>query len=54
VLIPTLKHWQLNGWYATKNDDFGDLSPRDYLKGKSWDERQRVGLMGLRIVGVLK
>ena len=54
VLIPTLKHWELNGWYAKKNFRFGGISPRDYLKGKSWTERQRVGLIGLREIGVLK
>ena len=54
VLIPTLKHWELNAWYATKYGDFGGLSPRDFLTGKSWEERQRVGLMGLRRIGVLK
>ena len=54
VLIPTLKHWELNGWYARKDVRFGGLSPRDYLEGRSWEERQRVGLIGLRAVGVLK
>jgi hypothetical protein len=54
VLIPMLKHWELNGWYARKDVRFGGLSPRDYLEGKSWGERQRVGLIGLRAVGVLK
>ena len=54
VLIPTLKHWELNGWYAKQNDRFGNMSPRNYLKGKSWAERQRVGLIGLREIGVLK
>lgn len=54
VLIPTLKHWELNGWYERKDVRFGGTSPRDYLEGKSWEERQRVGLIGLRAVGVLK
>ena len=54
LAIPTLKHWELNGWYARKSYDFGGMSPRDYLKGKSWDERRRVGLIGLRKIGVLK
>ena len=54
VLIPTLKHWELNAWYAIEDADFGGLSPRDYLVGKSWEERRRVGLMGLRRIGVLK
>ena len=38
VLIPTLKHWELNGWYARRDVRFGGLSPRDTLKanlGKS-------------------
>jgi hypothetical protein len=54
VLIPTLKHWQINGWYSTPNDEFGGLSPRDYLRGKSWDERVRVGTMALVQYGVLE
>jgi hypothetical protein len=54
LAIPTLKHWELNGWYMTKNDGFGGMSPRDYLNGKSWEERQRVWLMGLRDIGALK
>ena len=54
VLIPTLKHWVLNGWYATKSVRFGGKSPRESLMGKSSEERQRVGLMGLREIGVLK
>ncbi len=43
VLIPTLTHWQISAWFATRNDKFGGFSPRDYLRGKSWDERMRVG-----------
>ena len=59
VSIPTLRHWQLNSWYQTKNREFVDeqgnpTTPRDYLIGKGYDERRRVGLIGLRIVGVLK
>ena len=53
VRIPTLKHWQINGWYSTPNKDFGGLPPRDYLRGKSWDERERVGEMALVLYGVL-
>ena len=33
--IPTLKHWEINAWYSTPNEDFNGLSPRDYLRGKS-------------------
>jgi hypothetical protein len=54
LLIPTLTHWELNGWYAKKNFDFGGISPREHLIGKSWEERQRTGMVGLRQIGVLK
>jgi hypothetical protein len=52
--IPTAKHWELNSWYETPDDEFDGLTPRQYLEGKSWEERWRVGLDGLRSVGVLK
>ncbi|MGP9811887.1 hypothetical protein ACTZWT_10285 [Rhodopseudomonas sp. NSM] len=29
VSIPRLKHWQITGWYMTRTDEFGGLSPRD-------------------------
>jgi hypothetical protein len=54
VRIPRLKHWEITGWYATKNPDFGGLSPRDYLRGRSWEEKTKVGLEVLRRFGVLK
>ena len=54
VRIPRLKHWEINGWYQTLNKDFGGLTPREYLRGKSWDERRRVGLDALIDHGVLK
>ena len=54
VRIPTLKHWEVNAWYQTKNKNFGNLSPRKYLQDKSWSERVRVGLDALIDVGVLK
>ena len=52
--IPTVKHWELNRWYQRQNDDFGGMTPRQYVEGKTWEERRSVGLMGLRDVGVLK
>lgn len=52
--IPTLKHWEINGWYGRPNKDFGGLSPREYLRGKNWAERVRVGQMALIKYGVLK
>lgn len=54
VSIPRMKHWEINAWYQTRNSDFGDVSPRDYLRGKDWDERRRVGLRALKRFGVLK
>jgi hypothetical protein len=54
VRIPTYKHWDVTTWYQTQNDDFGGMSPRDYLRGKSWEERTRVGLDALVLHGVLK
>jgi len=52
--IPKFKHWEINGWYGRPNKDFGGLSPRDYLRGKDWAERTRVGLRALLRYGVLK
>jgi hypothetical protein len=53
VSIPTLKHWELNSWYERENPAYGDLTPRQYLKGKGWKERFAVGEEGLRAVEVL-
>lgn len=54
VRIPALKHEDISAWYSTKNKDFGGLSPRDYLRGKSWDRRRAIGLDALRDHGVLR
>jgi hypothetical protein len=43
VRIPQFKHYEITNWYSTRNDDFGGLSPRDYLRGKGWREREVVG-----------
>ena len=54
VRIPALKHWQITGWYMKNNREFGGLSPRDYLRGKDWNERVRVGHEALVRFEVLK
>ena len=54
VEISTLRHWLITGWYMTKNKDYGGLSPRAYLKGKSLREKWRVGLKALIKFRVLK
>jgi hypothetical protein len=53
VRIPTLKHWQITGWYMTPNEDYGGRSPREYLRGQNWDEKMLVGRMALIKFGVL-
>ncbi|HVV78367.1 MAG TPA: hypothetical protein VHD59_01980 [Pseudolabrys sp.] len=54
VRIPRLKHQEITAWYNTANPDFGEQSPRDYLRGRSWDVRYAVGLEALKDFGVLK
>lgn len=54
VRIPRLKHHEITAWYNTANADFGEQSPRDYLRGRSWGVRYAVGLDALKRFGVLK
>jgi hypothetical protein len=59
VRISRLKHWEINGWLDEPNEELLDaqlnqMSPRDYLRGKSWEERYRFGLGVLTKFGVLK
>ena len=49
VPIPTLKHWEINGWLDTRTADYKDendkeLTPRQYMRGKTWEERYQFGL----------
>ena len=54
VRIPRLKHWMITGWYMIPNEDYGWMPPRQYLRGKAWEERVRVGHEALMEAGVLK
>jgi hypothetical protein len=54
VLIPKYQHERLTAWFNTKGDRFGGMSPRDYLRGKDWNERTSIGLDALEEFGVLK
>jgi hypothetical protein len=54
AVIPRWKHWLVSGWFQTRNDDYGGKSPREYLRGKSWEERRRVGLYALKYWNILK
>ncbi len=58
VPIPRLKHWQINSWLGKPNEESLDregheMSPRQYLRGKSWEERYRFGRGVLVRFGVL-
>jgi hypothetical protein len=52
--IPRLKHWEITGWFATRNRSYDMMSPREYLRGKSWNERVDVGWEALIKHGVVK
>jgi hypothetical protein len=59
VRIPKLKHWEINSWLNSKNEQYLDsngkeLTPRQYIRGKTWGERYNFGLDVLRKFGVLK
>ena len=54
VRIPTYRHWQITAWFATKNDAYGNLSPREFLRDQPWEARVAVGLEALRKYGVLE
>ncbi len=54
VRISTLKHWEISAWYSRRSDEFNGLSPREYLRDKSWAERLDVGRKALIRFGVLK
>lgn len=54
VRIPTMRHEDVNAWYQKRSVEFGNMSPREYLRDKSWEERRRVGIQALIENGVLK
>lgn len=54
VEIPEMKHREISDWYQTPNKEFGGLSPRDYLRGKGWEERYDLGIQKLKDFGILK
>jgi hypothetical protein len=59
VGILCLTNWQINSWLSKPNDKYLDaegnaMSPRDYMRGKTWEERYEFGLYDLRKFGVLK
>jgi hypothetical protein len=56
VSIPRFKHWDIHSWYEKPDPraPYNGRSPREYLRGKDWDERYNTGLDVLRRHGVLK
>lgn len=54
VLIPEYKHIEISKFYSTKNEDYGGLSPREWLKDKTFLERYEFGLKIMRRFGVLE
>lgn len=54
VRLPTYRHNEITAWYQQANPRFGGQSPRQYLRGRSWEERVEVGHDALREHGVLK
>ena len=54
VRIPRYRHWQINKYYSQPQEECGGLTPRDYLRSKSVQERYAFGLGVLRKFGVLK
>jgi hypothetical protein len=54
VRIPYYRHRAISDFYSTRNEKLGDLTPREYLRGKSWDEQYQFGLNVMRKFEVLK
>jgi hypothetical protein len=54
VRIPYWKHVEISSWYSTVNKELGRVTPREYLRGKSWNEQYERGIETLKQFGVLK
>lgn len=54
VRVPKYKHHEITGCFAKKNDRYQGLTPRDYLQGRSWEDRFDIGIERLIESGVLK
>ncbi|MEW6256633.1 MAG: hypothetical protein AB1592_11800 [Pseudomonadota bacterium] len=48
VRISTFRHWKVTAWYQQRSARFAGMTPRQYLQGKSWSEKYKVGLIALR------
>src|SRR5579883_2026917 len=54
VRIPYYKHRDISDYYSTKNDELGGMTPRDYLRGKSFEEQRQFGIDTMRKFKVIK
>lgn len=54
VRVPKYKHEEITGWFARANSRYGGMSPRDFLRGRSWEERFQLGIQQLIEEGVLQ
>lgn len=54
VRIPILIHREITGYYKRPNKDLGWMSPRDYFRGRPFEERWEFGVEVLKRFGVVK
>ena len=54
VRIPYYRHKDVQSYYQTPNPLLGGLTPREYLRGRSFQEQFEFGLKVLRDLGIMK
>src|SRR5258708_36283472 len=54
VRIPEYKHIEINAYYQRPDPNLDGMAPRDYLKGKSFEEQLEFGKKVLRDFGVMQ
>lgn len=54
VSIPYYVHRDISDFYSTTNPEYGGKTPREYLRGKSFEEQYQFGIALLRRFGALK
>jgi hypothetical protein len=53
VRIPSYAHRDITAYYQTKQKALGGMTPREYLRGKSFEERYTYGIQVPKDFGVL-
>jgi hypothetical protein len=54
VGIPYYLHRDISDFYSTPNEQYGNVTPRQFLRGKTFEEQYQFGLDVMRKFGVLK